>query len=123
MAAWSHMQKASDLRDSNVRNPADEDLGTIEEVMLDVENGCVGYAVLSFGGVLGIGDKLFAVPWTALEYDSEGEEFILDVSKQELVNAPGFDRDRWPDMADPDWMSTVHGFYKTEPYRESAPRR
>ncbi len=104
------------LAGESVRNRAGDDLGTIEEIMLDLEAGRVAYAVLSFGGFLGIGDKLFAVPWEALELNTAEREFILDVDKQTLQNAPGFDKEHWPDMADETWGSQVHAHYGTEPY-------
>ncbi len=84
--------------------------------MLDLESGQIAYAVLSFGGFLGIGDKLFAVPWKALELNSAEREFILDVDKKTLENAPGFDKDNWPDMADETWISNLHAHYGSAPY-------
>ena len=89
--------------------------------MLDVASGRVAYAVLSYGGFLGMGQKLFAVPWSALTLDTENKRFTLDVEKDRLENAPGFDSDKWPDMADPSWQKEVHGYYGTQPYTD-APR-
>jgi hypothetical protein len=80
-----------------------------------MQSGRISYAVLSFGGLLGMGDKLFAVPWQALELDTTNKRFILDVSKERLENAPGFDKDRWPDMASSEFTSQIHGFYGTHP--------
>jgi sporulation protein YlmC with PRC-barrel domain len=91
-------------------NSAGEDLGKIEEIMIDVPTGRVAYAVLSFGGFLGMGDKLFALPWDALKLNEDEHEFILNVDKATLENAPGFDQDDWPDMADPNW---AHKFTAT----------
>src|SRR5689334_21592500 len=82
-----------------VRNSAGQDLGKIEELMIDIQSGCIAYAVLSFGGFLGMGNKLFAVPWRALQVNSADKEFLLDVDRQTLEHAPGFDKDNWPDMA------------------------
>ncbi len=107
---------ASTIAGDRVRNRTGEDLGKIEEIMLDLQSGRVAYAVLSFGGFLGIGDKLFAVPWESLELNHEEHEFLLDVDKQTLENAPGFDKDNWPDMADTSWGSQVHSHYGQEPY-------
>jgi hypothetical protein len=101
-----------------VRNRAAEDLGTIEEIMIDQQSGKIAYAVLSFGGFLGIGDKLFAVPWEALELNTAEREFILDVDKQTLENAPGFEKDEWPDMADPSWSARLHDHYGRAPRSE-----
>ncbi len=110
-AAPMHMERASDLKGNKVRNREGEHLGKIEEIMIELDSGRIGYAVLSFGGILGIGDKLFAVPWRALSLDREKREFILDIPKKRLEEAPGFDKDNWPDMANPEWGEMVHGFY------------
>jgi len=99
-----------------VVTPADEKLGVIEGIMLDIQSGRIAYAVLSFGGFLGMGDKLFAIPWTALTLDLSVGHFILNVSKADLERAPGFDRDHWPAMSDSQWATQVHGFYDVVPY-------
>jgi sporulation protein YlmC with PRC-barrel domain len=101
-----------------VVNPQRENLGKVEEVMLDSASGRVAYAVLSFGGFLGMGDKLFAVPWHALNYDPQQEAFVLNADKKFLENAPGFEKNNWPDMADATWRTTVYSYYKTTPYWE-----
>jgi sporulation protein YlmC with PRC-barrel domain len=103
---------AGTLMGDAVRNSAGEGLGKIEEIMIDVNNGKIAYAVLSFGGFLGIGDKLFAVPWDALTLNSASQEFILDVDKEVLENAPGFDKDNWPDMADSTWHTAVQNHWR-----------
>jgi sporulation protein YlmC with PRC-barrel domain len=104
------------LTGDRVRNAAGENLGKVEEIMLDVPSGRIAYAVLSFGGVLGIGDKLFAVPWSALRLEPEKHEFILDVSRETLENAPGFDKSNWPDMADAGFGELVHRHYGAPGY-------
>jgi hypothetical protein len=109
---------AGTLVGDRVRNPASEDLGKIEEIMIDLPTGKVAYAVLSFGGFLGIGDKLFAVPWSALTVDEGEHQFVIDIAKSVLENAPGFDRNNWPDMADPSFESMIHGHYGKTPYWE-----
>jgi sporulation protein YlmC with PRC-barrel domain len=109
---------AGTLAGDRVRNAAGEDLGKIEEIMVDLPTGRVAYVVLSFGGFLGIGDKLFAVPWQALRIDEEEHEFILDVDKKTLESAPGFDKDNWPDMADPAFADSIHRHYGSTPYWE-----
>ena len=109
---------ADTLEGDKVKNNAGEDLGTLEHIMLDVPSGRVAYAVLSFGGFLGMGDKLFAIPWRALTLDTEDKCFVLDVSKERLKTAPGFDKDHWPSMADQKWAKDLHQYYDTEPYWE-----
>jgi sporulation protein YlmC with PRC-barrel domain len=109
---------ASTLAGDSVRNAAGEDLGTIDEIMIDIPTGRVAYAVLSFGGFLGMGDKLFAVPWTALKVDEDDKCFVLNVDKKTIENAPGFDKDNWPDMSDTSWSSKLYGYYQIRPYWE-----
>lgn len=109
---------ASTLNGDAVVNAAGDDLGHIEEIMLDVERGRVAYAVLSFGGILGVGNKLFAVPWGALTLDTDRECFILDVSKEKLESAPGFDKTHWPSMADTSWQGEINRYYGVGPYWE-----
>lgn len=106
---------ASTLIGDDVYNLQDEDLGDVKEFMLDMRTGKVAYAVLSFGGFLGMGEKLFAVPWAALKLDTENKRFTLNVSKERLESAPGFDKDNWPDMADPVWTNGIHSYYGTTP--------
>jgi sporulation protein YlmC with PRC-barrel domain len=106
----------STITGDKVVNAAGEDLGEIEELMIDLESGRVAYAVLSFGGFLGIGDKLFAVPFEALELDAEHERFVLDVPREKLEKAPGFDKSSWPDFADPRFGQQVYGYYDITAY-------
>jgi len=103
---------ASSLAKDSVYNRLDEKVGSIKEIMIDVPTGRVAYAVLSVGGFLSIGERLFAIPWGALTLDEDRKCFILDVDKQRLENAPGFDPDRWPDMADTTWGSSVSSYWR-----------
>jgi sporulation protein YlmC with PRC-barrel domain len=107
---------ASTLAGDSVRNSAAEDLGKVDELMIDIPSGRIAYAVLSFGGILGMGNKLFAVPWSALKVDEDEKCFVLDLDKKTLENAPGFDKDNWPDMADTTWASEVYRYYGAAPY-------
>lgn len=102
---------ADTLLGNDVYNKDNEDLGEIKEFMIDMSTGRIAYAVLSFGGVLGLGDKLFAVPWGALKLDTVKERFTLNVPKDVLKDAPGFDKGHWPSMTDRTWAGTVHRFY------------
>jgi sporulation protein YlmC with PRC-barrel domain len=108
------LMSANTLAGNEVFNQEGEDLGKIKEIMLDMSNGKVAYAVLSFGAFLGMGEKLFAVPWSALTLDTEEKCFVLDVDKDRLKSAPGFDQDKWPNMADPSWASSIHAYYGTK---------
>jgi sporulation protein YlmC with PRC-barrel domain len=106
-----HLMGADTLIGNDVVNKSSEILGDIKEIMLDMRTGEVKYAVLAFGGFLGMGEKLFAVPWTALTLDTNNKCFVLDASKERLENAPGFDKDMWPDMADATWQQGIKDFY------------
>ena len=112
---------ADTLNGNDVYNEQDEDLGDIKEFMLDLKTGRVSYAVLSFGGFLGMGDKLFAVPWNALKLDTVNNRFVLNVDKERLESAPGFDKDDWPDMSDQSWAQGVHTYYGTKLYANDLP--
>jgi sporulation protein YlmC with PRC-barrel domain len=102
---------ADTLIGDDVYNNNDEDLGDIKEIMLDMRTGQIAYAVLSFGGIMGMGEKLFAVPWQRLQLDTANRRFILDIEKSRLQNAPGFDKDSWPDMSDQSWTKQIDNFY------------
>ena len=106
---------AKTLIGDSVVNGQDENLGDIKEIMLDMRSGQVAYAVLAFGGFLGMGEKLFAVPWQALQLDTANKRFVLGVDKAKLQNAPGFDPSAWPDMTDVGWSNQIHSFYGTDP--------
>jgi len=112
-----HLMGADTLIGNDVYNRQDEKLGDIKEIMLDMRHGHISYAVLEFGGFLGMGSSLFAVPWSALVLDTEKKCFVLDASKDSLKKAPGFEKDQWPDMADATWEKGIHDYYGTAPYR------
>lgn len=102
---------AGTLKGTKVVNRKGEKLGEMEEIMIDVVNGEVSYVVLSFGGLLGIGDKLFAVPWEALEVDEKNEQIVMNVTKERLENAPGFDKNNWPESPNATWLGEVYSYY------------
>lgn len=107
---------ASSFEGENVINHRGDTLGEIEEIMLDVRGGRIAYAVLAVGGFLGIGEKYFAIPWSALTLDTDRKCFVLDVEQDRLKDAPGFDKEHWPSMADLRWAGEIHGFYGAAPY-------
>lgn len=109
--ASGNIISADRLSGEKVVNEAGEALGEIAHIMLNVHEGRIAYAVLSFGGFLGMGDKLFAVPWHSLALDVANKWFVLNVDKERLKTAPGFDKDHWPSMADTKWVEEVHGYY------------
>jgi sporulation protein YlmC with PRC-barrel domain len=95
----SGVLKASDLIGMNVQGTDGKKLGNIKDLVIDPDEGGVEYAVLEFGGFAGIGDKYFAVPWEALQLDQTNKKLSLDVHKKDLKNAPGFDKNNWPDLS------------------------
>jgi sporulation protein YlmC with PRC-barrel domain len=112
----TNVLSATDVIGDKVVNRAGENLGKIEELMLDVEKGRVAYAVLSFGGFLGMGDKHFAIPFEALRLDADHDSFILDIDKDKLKNAPGFDKAHPPKVADRTWGAEIYKYYGYRPY-------
>ena len=108
---------ASDTLEGNKVVTSDgEDVGKISDIMLDVRNGRIAYAVLSEGGFLGMGTTLHAIPWNALTLDTGEKCFHVDIAAQQLKDDPGFDKDHWPSMADTTWGALVHQYYNREPY-------
>ena len=104
-----------------VKNHSGEQLGQVRDVVVDVEAGCIAYAVLSFGGLIGLGKRLIAVPWKALTFDRAEETLYLDISLKQLEQAPAFESDDWPDLSDRRWGRDVHQFFNAHPYWECAP--
>ena len=107
---------ASTLKGDKVVNRQGEDLGKIEELMIDLDRGRIAYAVLSFGGFLGMGDKLFAIPWQAFGVDTAEKRLVLNADKELMKKAPGFDKSDWPSMADRAWGTKLYGYYGYKPY-------
>ncbi|HEX3637337.1 MAG TPA: PRC-barrel domain-containing protein, partial [Paraburkholderia sp.] len=107
---------AATLDGDKVVSSDGEDIGKVKDIMLDVGSGRIAYAVLSSGGFLGIGNKLLAIPWSALTLDVEHKCFRIDATSEEIRHAPGFDKESWPSMADRMWASSIHQYYGREPY-------
>jgi len=108
---------ASKIIGEAVINRQNENLGKIHELVIDANEGRLAYAVLSFGGFMGMGKKLFAMPWKAFEFSNTENKLILNVDKEKLENAPGFDKDaKWPDFADRTWGDSIYKYYGYEPY-------
>ncbi len=110
--------KASSIIGTNVVNPKGDSLGDIKEIVIDPRTGRVAYAVVSFGGFLSMGEKVFAIPFSAFKYNVTKNDYVLDVSKERLTAAPGFDSDHWPSMSDEKWNREVHKYYERSPYWE-----
>jgi sporulation protein YlmC with PRC-barrel domain len=115
--AMQQVSRASKIIGTAVKNSKGDNLGDIKELVLDPASGQVVYAVVSFGGVMGVGDKLFAVPWMALRWTQEKSYYVLDMDKNTLKKAPGFDKKHWPDSAHK-WeqgREEIHQFYHVKP--------
>jgi sporulation protein YlmC with PRC-barrel domain len=109
---------ASTIKGDKIVNEEGEDLGKIEELMIDLQSGNIGYAVLSFGGVMGMGDKLFAIPWQALTLRPQEHAFLLDIPKDVLEEAEGFEKDKWPLTREE--LSRTYTYYGYQPYWQAA---
>ena len=107
----SGILKASQLIGMKVEGIDGKKLGDIKDLVVDREDGSIDYAVLDFGGIVGIGDKYFAVPWPALQFAPDNKKLLLDVSKKELKDAPGFDKKSWPDLSDREQVIVIREYY------------
>ena len=110
----SAVLSASTLAGDKVKNLEGEDLGKIEEIMIDLQSGRVAYAVVSFGSSFMHSGKLFAIPWASLAVDQGDKKVFLNVSRETLESAEGFDKDQWPDMADPSFRTRTYEHYGVE---------
>lgn len=110
------LMTADTLIGNAVMNHQGDTLGQVEDIMLDVPRGRIAYAVMSAGGFLGMGEKLFAIPWSSLTLDTERKCFLIDADKERIKNAPGFDKDHWPSQADNAWQNEINSYYQARPY-------
>lgn len=110
--------KASHVIGKDVVNSRDEDLGDIKELMIDPVTGKIAYAILAFGGFLGLGEKLFAVPFPALIYNIDKDKYTLDVTTERLKTAPSFVPSNWPSMSSEQWNRDIYKYYEKSPYWE-----
>ena len=104
-----------------VKSPQGEDLGKIEEVMIDMDLKRVAYAVLSFGGFLGVGNKWVPVPWDALALLPDEKVLVLNIDKEKIQKAPNFEPATLPDLANRQWGAVIHTYYGYPPYWEKQP--
>ncbi len=105
------LMSASTLSGDDVKNVQGENLGQVKDIMLDTEDHSIAYYVLSFGGLFGMGDTLFAIPPEAMRLNTNDNCFILNIDKDRLKEEQGFDKDEWPDMADPAFRSNLYEHY------------
>lgn len=105
---------SSTITGQNVHNLEGKNIGDIKELMIDPSRAKVVYAVLEFGGFMGIGSKLFAIPLESLQFSEKDDSITLDVNKEKLENAPSFDKDNWPMTADTKFVDSVYKHYGQE---------
>ncbi len=110
------IQQASTLIGMTVKNRQDEELGEVDNMLVDVQSGRIVAVVVSSGGFLGMGDELSAVPPTAMSFNAERDTLRLDASKAMLSAAPHFKSDQWPDFSQPAYSESVYRAYKVDPY-------
>jgi sporulation protein YlmC with PRC-barrel domain len=115
--AMQQVSRVSKIIGTTVKSTTDEKLGDIKDLVLNPETGQVVYAVVSFGGVFGVGNKLFAVPWKALTWTRDKEYYVIGLDKATLKKAPGFDKKHWPDSSSK-WdqqREELNQFYRIAP--------
>lgn len=110
--AWERQHRASKIIGTDVHDLQGKKVGEVRDVVIDPQQGNIEYAVVSFGGVMGVGSKYFAVPWKSLQATSDASRYMLNVDKDALKAAPGFDKNRWPDMANQQWKSEVERYWQ-----------
>jgi len=105
---------ADKVNGTTVYNPNGEKLGEIEDIMIDKASGRAIYAIMSFGGFLGIGEKHHPIPWSTLKYDRQLEGYVVDMTREQLEGAPAYDTDEldWT----PDYGRRVDQYYKAPSY-------
>lgn len=118
--AKKHAIRATELTGTNVQNLQGENIGKIQDMMIDTDTGEILYSVLSFGGFMGIGDEYFAIPIEALVFSEEDDLVKLDIDKETLKNAPGFNKENWPVQPKDDFINSVYDYYGYE--RRTTPK-
>ena len=112
---------ANQVQGTTVYNTSSEKLGSVADVMIDKESGRIAYAVLSFGGFLGIGDRYYPLPWEKLRYDTELGGYIVDVDRETLEGAPSYSDDAAASWNDDAWGRNVYAYYGVHPYWDLMP--
>ena len=108
---------ASDkVQGTNVYNTAGDNLGSIHDLMIDKLSGKVAYAIMSFGGFLGIGNQYHPLPWSVLKYDTAMEGYVVHLDKSQLERAPAYDVGTEPAWGDREYETRIHDYYGVGPY-------
>lgn len=106
-----NMLRGSKVIGANVRDLKEKKIGEIKDLVFDSGRGEVAYAVVSFGGVMGVGNKYHAIPWQALKPSDDGKYYVLNADKETITQAPGFDKGNWPNMADQKWNADIDRYW------------
>jgi PRC-barrel domain protein len=107
---------AASIRGTAVYNTEGEALGSINDLMIDAETGRIAYALMSFGGFLGIGERYHPLPWSVLRYSTELGGYVVDVDKKTLENAPTYGPNEMPNYGDREWAQRLHDYYRAQVY-------
>jgi PRC-barrel domain len=107
---------ASKVTGTSVYNIEGERLGEIHDVMLDKRSGKIAYAIMSFGGFLGIGEQYHPLPWATLKYDTRQGGYVVGLTKEQLQGAPTFAATESPAWGDRAYETRIHDYYKMAPY-------
>jgi len=107
---------ADQVEGTSVYNPSGESLGSVEDVLIDKHSGKIAYAVVGFGGFLGIGDRHYPLPWEKLKYDTSMGGFVVDIDRRTLEGAPSYTSDETVGWEDPAWGRRVYDYYGARPY-------
>ena len=107
---------ADKVEGTTVYNRAGDKLGCVDNVMIDKISGRVAYAVMSFGGFLGMGKDHYPLPWGALSYDPGVNGYVVDLDPEVLKGAPGYEQADTVDWADESWNRRLHDYYDVPPY-------
>lgn len=111
VAQRQRLYRGSRIIGTNVRDAKERKIGQIRDLVLDSRRGEIAYAIVSFGGVMGVGRKYHAIPWLALQPSEDGRYYTLHADRETINTAPGFDKARWPDMSDRKWSSEIDRYW------------
>ncbi len=109
---WEKQHRASKIIGTDVYDMQGKEIGEVKDIVIDPKSGNINYAVVSFGGVMGVGGKYFAVPWKSIQATEDAKNYALNVDRDALKAAPGFDKEHWPDMADQSWAADVERYWQ-----------
>jgi len=110
------LARATTLLGLNVRSPEREELGKVEDLVIDLREGYIAYVILGRGGLLGVGKTLHAVPWTAMRIEPIERVAVLYIEKEKLDNAPPFEEGASQETASRKWLAGIYAYYGARPY-------